>query len=93
MAFNTLCGDRQILEDFFRASVDVQKLPGNSNIVKLTNTTAIPYYIQCPGRNKILLDGCSTVLINFGKQAKKLEFEVLNMRVGENEHLVIDLNK
>ena len=93
MAFNTLCGDRQILEDFFRASVDVQKLPGNSNIVKLTNTTAIPYYIQCPGRNKILLDGCSTVLINFGKQAKKLEFEVLNMRVGEKEHLVIDLNK
>lgn len=91
MAFNTLCGDRGLLEDFFRASVKVQKLPGNSNIVVLTNTTAIPYYIQCPGRNQILLDACSTVRINFGKQAKKLEFEVLNMWIGEKEHLVVDV--
>lgn len=91
LAFNMLCGDSQLLEDFFRASVMVQKLPGNSNIVVLTNTTAIPYYVQCPGRNKILLDAYSTVRINFGKQAKKIEFEVLNVWIGEKEHLVIDV--
>ena len=90
-AFNTLCGEGQLLDAFFRASVRIECLPGNSNIVSLTNTTAIPYYIQCTGRNQILLDAYSSVRINFGKNAKKLEFEVLNTWVGENKHLVVKI--
>lgn len=91
LAFNTLCGDSQLLEDFFRASVIIDCLPGNSNIVSLTNTTAIPYYIQCPDRNQILLDAYSSVRVNYGKNAKKLEFEVLNTWVGENKHLIVNI--
>ena len=91
LAFNTLCGEGQLLEDFFRASVMIECLPGNSNIVSMTNTTAIPYYIQCPDRNQILLDAYSSVRVNYGKNAKKLEFEVLNTWVGENKHLTVNI--
>ena len=91
IAFNNLCGDKQLLEDFFRASVSVVRVPGSSNIFFLTNPTSIPYYIQLPGSNPLLLDAFSTLKISFGKNAKKLELTVKNMWIGENEHLVVNL--
>lgn len=91
IAFNNLCGEKQLLEDFFRASVSVVRVPGSSNIFFLTNPTSIPYYIQLPGSNPLLLDAFSTLKISFGKNAKKLELTVKNMWIGENEHLVVNL--
>lgn len=91
LAFDNLCGERQLLEDFFRASVNVVKLKGTGNIVMMTNMTDIPYYIQIQGHNPIVIDSRSTVRVNFGKNAKKCEFTVLNMWTGETEHPVIGL--
>lgn len=91
IAFNNLCGEKQLLEDFFRASVSVVSVPGSSNIFFLTNPTSIPYYIQIPGSNPLLLDAFSTLKISFGKNARKLELTVKNMWIGENEHLVVNL--
>ena len=91
MAFNTLCGDAKLLEDFFRASVKIEFLHGNSNIVMLTNTTAIPYYIKCHGKNQILLGAFTSVLINFGKKADDFNVAVLNAWVGEKENLIVSV--
>ena len=91
LAFNNLCGDRQLLEDFFRASVNVEKLKGTANIIMLTNITDIPYYVQIQGYNPIVIAPYSTARVNFGKNAKKCDISVLNMGAGETDHPVIKL--
>ena len=91
LAFSNLCGEKQLMEDFFRASVSIVKIPGSHNVYTLTNPTSIPYYIQCPGKNPLLLDSGSTIRISFGKGADRCGFTVLNIWIGESDHLVIDL--
>ena len=86
-----ICGEKQLMEDFFRASVSIVKIPGSHNVYTLTNPTSIPYYIQCPGKNPLLLDSGSTIRISFGKGADRCGFTVLNIWIGESDHLVIDL--
>jgi hypothetical protein len=81
--FNMVCGDEQLLKDFFTASVKVSKLSGKAFM--LTNQTSVPYTIQQEGKNPVSLAPFSTI---------KLEgdptFKVLNMLCSKEAHPVID---
>lgn len=91
MAFNTLCGEKKILEDFFKASVKAEKLASAGNVITLSNVTDIPYTVQYAGKNPVRIEPFSTVRVAVGKKSQKLTLTVLNMWCGENEHLTVDV--
>lgn len=80
--FNTICGEEQLLKDFFQASVKVSKLSGKAYM--LTNMTSVPYTIQLDGRNPMSLQPFSTIRLN-GEPV----FKVMNMFCGKEEHPLI----
>ena len=57
----------------------------------LTNLTSVPYTIQYPGRNPLMLEPFSTLRINLGKKPESLDITVLNMWCGATEHPVVTL--
>jgi hypothetical protein len=83
--FNTVCGDEQLLKDFFAASVKVNKLSGNAYM--LTNQTSVPYTIQLEGKNPVSLPAFSTIKID-----GPASFTVLNMFCGKETHPVVTLS-
>jgi hypothetical protein len=83
--FNTVCGDEQLLKDFFAASVKVNKLSGNAYM--LTNQTSVPYTIQLEGKNPVSLPAFSTIKID-----GPASFTVLNMFCGKDAHPVVTLS-
>ena len=83
--FNTICGDEQLLKDFFAASVDVNKLSDKAYMQ--TNKTCVPYTIRLEGRNPVSLPAFSTIRIE-GPSS----FTVLNMFCGKEAHPQIELS-
>jgi hypothetical protein len=83
--FNTICGDEQLLNDFFAASVKVNKLEGTAFM--LTNHTSVPYTIRQEGKNPVSLAPFSTI-----KMWGETKFEVLNMFCGKDVHPVVTLS-
>ena len=83
--FNTVCGDEQLLKDFFAASVKVAKLSDKAYM--LTNCTSVPYTIQIEGRNPVSLPAMSTIRIE-GPSS----FTVLNMFCGKEAHPQVELS-
>lgn len=83
--FNTICGDEQLLNDFFAASVKVNKLEGTAFM--LTNHTSVPYTIRQEGKNPVSLAPFSTI-----KMWGETKFEVLNMFCGKEAHPVVTLS-
>ena len=77
--FNTLCGDEQLLKDFFKASMQVSKV--SDNAFMLTNKTSVPYTLCQEGKNPVALAPFSTIRVEgLGK------FVVLNMFCGKERH-------
>ena len=77
--FNTLCGDEQLLKDFFMASMQVSRV--SDNAFMLTNKTSVPYTLRQEGRNPVSLPPFSTIrLEGSGKLV------VLNMFCGKEKH-------
>lgn len=83
--FNTLCGSEQLLVEFFKASVTVQKLSGTAYM--LTNNTCVPYILQSEGANPMHLDPFCTLRLD-GPHT----FSVLNMFSGKDSHPVVELS-
>jgi hypothetical protein len=83
--FNTVCGDEQLLKDFFAASVKVAELSDKAYM--LTNCTSVPYTIQIEGRNPVSLPAMSTIRIE-GPSS----FTVLNMFCGKEAHPQVELS-
>ncbi len=92
-AYNTLCGDEQLLKDFFAAGMKVRiiKEGGKKIEVALTNMTSIPYTICQEGQNRMTLDPFSTLLLDVTKRAPSLKLTVLNMFCSKDDHPVVEL--
>lgn len=92
LSFGTLSGDKDMLKDFFNASVSYKVIYVSSKgapTVLITNNTSIPYIIRMPGANPIVLEPFSSIRTGVGKD-KSLKFTVDNMWCGENERLEIE---
>ena len=93
MGFNTLCGDEQLLKDFFAAGVKVSVIRETDKAIELavTNTTSIPYTIRKGEANQQKLDAFSTIRLSVSKRAKTLDLTVLNMFCGTDSHPTVEL--
>ena len=61
--FSTVCGDEQLLKDFFAAGVKASVICTSSNTVYLavTNLTSVTYLVTRPGENPVRLSPFHTV--------------------------------
>ena len=91
--YNTLCGDEQLLKDFFTAGVKVTVMHRgkSSTNVAVTNMTSIPYTIRQEGANQCKLNPFQTLWFTIADDQPTLDFEVLNMFCSKEGHPVVQL--
>jgi hypothetical protein len=91
--YNTLCGEQQLLKDFFVAGVRTAIMQRTSSLVSvaLTNMTGIPYTIRMEGGNPMKLDPFTTLWLKVPADAAAIELEVLNMFCSRDSHPVVRL--
>ena len=91
--YNTLCGEEQLLTDFFAAGVKTAVMHRTSSFtsVALTNMTSIPYVVRMEGRNQMKLDPFQTLWIKLSGDKTTLDLEVLNMFYSKDKHPVVQL--
>ena len=91
--YNTLCGEEQLLKDFFTAGVKTSVMHKTSSFtsVALTNMTSIPYVIRIEGRNQMKLDPFQTLWIKVSGDKSTLDLEVLNMFYSKDKHPLVQL--
>jgi hypothetical protein len=92
-AFNTICGDEQLLKDFFVAGVKVNIIREDNNTlyVSLTNMTTVAYTICQEGHNQKKLDPFRTIVMSVNKETPVLSFAVLNMFCSKDAHPVVEI--
>jgi len=94
LAFDNLCGEEQLLKDFFTASIRTELLDVNGKgvaTVLVTNCTSVSYVVRLADGMQIPLDSFTTVSLTSAPKAKTLKFEVLNMWTGVDSHPIIEL--
>lgn len=84
----TIAGERQLLKDFFLASVSIKRFKGYYYI---TNNTSLEYSLRPAGGNLVVLKPMTTVSIKENKDGS-LTFEIENMWCGAECHPSITLN-
>ena len=91
--YNTLCGEEQLLKDFFAAGVKTAVMHRASSFtsVALTNMTSIPYVVRMEGRNQMKLDPFQTLWVKVSGDKTTLDLEVLNMFYSRDKHPVVQL--
>ena len=92
LGFNTVCGDEQLLKDFFVAGMKTELVKTDAkgrSTVMVTNCTSIPYFIQVGKNNPIHLLPFSTVSLTSSSDVVK--FKVLNMFCSTDGHPVVEL--
>lgn len=93
--FNTLCGEEQLLKDFFVAGMKTEVISTDKDgrsVVMVTNLTSVPYLIKIGNGNPIYLDPFKTVSLTSGKGSGTLKFTVLNMFCSADAHPVVELS-
>lgn len=92
-AFDTVCGDEQLLKDLFTASVKVEVIRKSDSGVEfsLTNLTSVPYFIRQSGENIKKLAPFTSFKMKIAKGEKSLKLEVINLYCGADKHPVIEL--
>ena len=91
--YNTLCGEEQLLKDFFVAGVRTSVMHRTSTNVSvaLTNMTSIPYTIRMAGGNQMKLDPFTSLWLKVPADASDIEVEVLNMFYSRDSHPIVQL--
>ena len=91
--YNTLCGEEQLLKDFFTASVKVTVMHRgkSSTNVAITNMTSIPYTIHPEGQNQARLNPFQTIWYSVPNDKQTFDVEVLNMFCSKDGHPVVGL--
>ena len=91
--YNTLCGEEQLLKDFFEAGMKTSVMhKGNTSTnVAVTNMTSIPYVIRQEGMNQCKLNPFQTLWFTVSNDKQTLDFEVLNMFCSKEGHPVVQL--
>lgn len=91
--FNTLCGEEQLLKDFFTAAVKVTVIRSTKSGTELmlTNTTPFTYIISEEGSNQKRIAPSSSILMKVRKGQNSLKFTVMNMFSRSDRHPVMEL--
>ena len=91
--FSTVCGDEQLLKDFFAAGVKASVICTSSNTVYLavTNMTSVTYLVTRPGENPVRLSPFHTVSYQVHSSSTSLDLTVLNMFYSKEGHPVVSL--
>ena len=94
LAFDTVCGEEQLLKDFFVAGMKTSVVATNSkgvSTVMLTNCTSVPYVIKVGNSNQFRLDPFCTVSIKSEAGANSVKFTVLNMFCSKDKHPEVEI--
>ena len=94
LAFDTVCGEEQLLKDFFAAGMKTSVVSTNSkgvSTVMLTNCTSVPYVIKVGNSNQFRLDPFCTVSLKSEAGANVLKFTVLNMFCSKDKHPEVEI--
>ena len=91
--FNTVCGDEQLLKDFFAAGMKVSVIRTSKKNVHLavTNMTSITYLVTRSGENPQRLAPFHTLWFPVSLCSKTLDLTVLNMFYSKEGHPVVSL--
>ena len=95
-AFGTIGGEKTLLEELFKASVETKKLPEGKGKeegrqrVMLTNKSSLPYTLRVGKGNPIILRPLSSTIVTV-KAGSPVSCAILNMWCGENEHPSVKL--
>lgn len=89
--FYTLCGDEQLLKDFFLACIQVKVIREKDDRYDLmiTNTTSVPFTLQKTGSNYVKLSPFTSIRLSFSKNDMKVT--VLNMFCSADRHPVVEI--
>lgn len=90
-SFGTIAGDRQLLEDFFKASVKcmvVDTAANGTRTVMLINETSFPYYLNYGG-DPMKLNAFGALSVSVKKDAA-LKVKIENMWHGSDQHLEVE---
>ena len=93
MGFNTICGEEQLLKDFFAAGVKAEVInrTNSGTEILLINTTPITYLIRQGNSNPKRLTPSTSFILKVKKGETALKFEVLNMFCRSDKHPVVEL--
>lgn len=91
--FNAVCGDEQLLKDFFAAGIKVSVIRTSKKNIHLavTNMTSITYVVSRPGENPKRIAPFHTVWYPVALDAKTLDLTVMNMFYSKAGHPVVSL--
>ena len=87
--FGHLCGSEELLLDLFKASVTLGPVDGKK--VSLTNMTSVPYIIKKENSNPVRIPAFSTYNTSIPENAETLSLTVLNLWIGADTHLKVEL--
>lgn len=93
--FGTICGEEQLLKDFFAAGMKVKFIRKSGNgknvYVSLTNMTSLTYLVKTEGANRHRLAPFHTIYMKISKPNTTLDLMVMNMFYSKDKHPVVSL--
>lgn len=91
--FGAVCGEEQLLKDFFAASmkVTVNRIGTQNVYLTITNTSSITYVIKRGDSNQVKLAPFHSVQFSMPKTRETLDLTVLNMYCSKDGHPVVSL--
>lgn len=91
--FETVCGEEQLLKDFFASGMKVAVMRSSNKGVDLavTNMTSIPYIVRQGETNQKRFMPFHTLWFRVPADAKTLDLTVLNMYSSKDGHPVVSL--
>ncbi len=91
--YNTVCGDEQLLKDFFAAGMKVSVIRTSKKNIHLavTNMTSITYLVSRPGENPKRIAPFHTVWYPVSVGSTTLDLTVLNMFYSKEGHPIVSL--
>lgn len=90
-AYDTICGEEELLKDFFNASVRLTPIPGQEGACRLTNLTSLPYILQRGSGNYFRLDPFSSISISLSKNSTAIPLTVVNAWVSKDKRLKVSI--
>lgn len=93
--FGTICGEEQLLKDFFAAGIKVKFVrnsgDGKNVYVSVTNMTSLTYLVKTEGKNRQRLAPFHTIYVKTPKSSSTLDLMVMNMFYSKEKHPVVSL--
>ena len=91
--FGAVCGEEQLLKDFFAASmkVTVNRIGTQNVYLTITNTSSITYVIKQGDSNQVKLAPFHSVQFSMPKTREILDLTILNMYCSKAGHPTVSL--